>query len=91
MYSSRRGQGSDHSLQSTIAVLPAARGEGVNMTKISAKLAKKIEKAGVYYTANYRYAYRHGGFYRQPIWKAASGRGIVEWDPVEVSNGGEIK
>ena len=61
------------------------------MTKISAKLAKKIEKAGVYYTANYRYAYRHGGFYRQPIWKAASGRGIVEWDVVEVSNGGETK
>ena len=89
MYSSRKGQGSDHSLQNTIAVLPAARGEGVNMTKISAKLAKKIEKAGVYYTANYRYAYRHGGFYRQPIWKAASGKGIVEWDAVEVSNGGE--
>ena len=55
------------------------------MTKISAKLAKKIEKAGVYYTANYRYAYR------QPVWKAASGRGIVEWDAVEVSNGGTTK
>ena len=89
MYSSREGQGSDYSLQNTIAVLPAARGEGVNMTKISANLAKKIEKAGVYYTANYRYAYRHGGFYRQPIWKAASGKGIVEWDAVEVSNGGK--
>ena len=61
------------------------------MTKISAKLAKKIEKSGVYYTANYRYAYRRGGFYRQPVWKAASGRGIVEWDAVEVSNGGETK
>ena len=61
------------------------------MTKISEKLAKKIEKAGVYYTANYRYAYRKGGFYRQPIWKAASGKGIVEWDAVEVSNGGAIK
>ena len=33
MYSSQGGQGSDHSLQSTIAVLPAARGERVNMTK----------------------------------------------------------
>lgn len=61
------------------------------MTKISAKLAKKIEKAGVYYTANYRYAYRHGGFYRQPAWKAASGRGLVEWDAVDVSNGGTTK
>ena len=59
------------------------------MTKISEKLAKKIEKAGVYYTANYRYAYRHGGFYRQPIWKANSGRGIDERDAGEVSNGGE--
>lgn len=63
----------------------------IKMTKISARLAKKIEKSGVYYTANYRYAYRHGGFYRQPVWKAASGRGIVEWDAVEVSNGGETK
>lgn len=33
MYLSQEGQGSDHSLQNTIAVLPAARGEGVNMTK----------------------------------------------------------
>ena len=61
------------------------------MTKISARLAKKIEKSGVYYTANYRYAYRQGGFDRQPVWKAASGRGIVEWDAVDVSNGGETK
>ena len=54
------------------------------MTKISARLAKKIEKSGVYYTANYRYAYRHGGFYRQPVWKAVE-------TAVEVSNGGETK
>ena len=46
MYTSQEGQGSDHSLQNTIAVLPAARGEGVNMTKRE-KLIDYINGMGV--------------------------------------------
>ena len=46
MYSSRKGQGSDHSLQNTIAVLPAARGEGVKKMKNEDALKKFLVEQG---------------------------------------------